>query len=173
MLGIPCLKGVCLCFVILLGDQQADDWGRGRVRSFLRPPFMCAYGWVSSNAGPSITTGPLDDTGPECLSKPRVTAVAKVGAGEEEMEVGGEQEGTVPAAVEAVGEDGPRGEPVVTAPVLWAEVGGCGEELTGVPADTATGVGGCRLETGSRGTFSMFSTSKSSSSVSGGVFSSL
>lgn len=21
-------------------DQQADDWGKGKVRSFLRPPFM-------------------------------------------------------------------------------------------------------------------------------------
>lgn len=23
-------------------NQQAEDWGRGMARSFLRPPFMCA-----------------------------------------------------------------------------------------------------------------------------------
>lgn len=32
-------------------NQQAEDCGRGMARSFLRPPFMCAYGGSSSRDG--------------------------------------------------------------------------------------------------------------------------
>lgn len=117
-------------------DQQADDWGSGSARSFLRPPFMCAYGCVSSKAGPSSNTGPLAAACPECLSRARPG---------EAVEEGGEVEGAGP---EASGVPGAMG----CAP--WEEAG-------------------ASVEVGSSGTFSMFSTSMSSSSVSGGLFSSL
>lgn len=83
-------------------DQQAEDWGSGKALSFLRPPFMCAYGCLSSKLARRTTTpGPFSALCPECLS------------------------------------------------VGW------------------------RVEEGSKGMLSMFSVSRSSSSVSGGLFSSL
>lgn len=82
--------------------QQAEDWGKGNARSFLRPPFMCAYGCLSSKFARRTTMpGPFSALCPECLSE------------------------------------------------------------------------GWRVEEGSKGMLSMFSVSKSSSSVSGGLFSSL
>lgn len=45
-------------------DQQAEDCGRGMVRSFLRPPFMCAYGGRSSRDGRIAMPDPVPSPGP-------------------------------------------------------------------------------------------------------------
>lgn len=42
-----------------LSYQQAEDCGRGIARSFLRPPFMCAYGGSSSRDGRIVTPAPV------------------------------------------------------------------------------------------------------------------
>lgn len=52
--------------------QQAEDCGRGMARSFLRPPFMCAYGGSSSRddrmlepdpaAGPALAGRPVPES---------------------------------------------------------------------------------------------------------------
>lgn len=50
--------------------QQADDCGSGSARSFLRPPFMCAYGCVlskcESKAGDAVEEqGDVEGVGTE------------------------------------------------------------------------------------------------------------
>lgn len=45
----------------LLPNQQADDCGRDIARSFLRAPFMCAYGGRSSREGRAVTPDPAPD----------------------------------------------------------------------------------------------------------------
>lgn len=46
----------------LLSNQQADDCGRDIARSFLRAPFMCAYGGRSSREGRAVTPDPAPDS---------------------------------------------------------------------------------------------------------------
>ena len=159
-----------------MGYQQAEDWGSGSVRSFLRPPFMCAYGCSSSKAGRSRAAGPLAAGAacPECLSAG--------GPGDAEAD---DPPAPVPAAeedeAEVAGDAGPPSSGV-PGPCSGASSWEVAEEAVAAggvavaPADAAEGVGtavGRWLDTGSRGMFSMFSTSMSSSSVSGGLFSSL
>ena len=43
---------------VCLSHQQADDCGRGMALSFLRPPFMCAYGGRSSRDGRIVAPAP-------------------------------------------------------------------------------------------------------------------
>lgn len=93
---------VRICKTLVPKGQQAEDCGKGKARSFLRPPFICAYGCLSSKLARRATMpGPFSALCPECLSE------------------------------------------------------------------------GWRVEEGSKGMLSMFSVSRSSSSVSGGLFSSL
>lgn len=47
-----------------LHHQQAEDCGRGMARSFLRPPFMCAYGGNSSRDGRIVTPVPVPSPEP-------------------------------------------------------------------------------------------------------------
>lgn len=51
-----------------LPDQHADDCGRGMARSFLRPPFMCAYDGSSSRVGRIVTPEPV--ACPELAGRP-------------------------------------------------------------------------------------------------------
>lgn len=53
---------------VRLHHQQAEDCGRGMARSFLRPPFMCAYGGNSSRDGRIVTPAPVPS--PEPAARP-------------------------------------------------------------------------------------------------------
>lgn len=100
---------------------------------------------MSSKFGRSTTTGPFAEICPECLSK--------AGPGD--------------AGLCDEGEEGPS-KGVLG---LCCPVGGVVPPTQ--PNGAAEDDGGWRVDVGSRGMFFMFSTSMSSSSVSGGLFSSL
>lgn len=51
-------------------NQQAEDCGRGMARSFLRPPFMCAYGGRSSRDGRIATLEPVPSPAPAACPAP-------------------------------------------------------------------------------------------------------
>lgn len=109
---------------------------------------------MSSKLGCSTTTGPLADTCPECLSKawPGDAKAEATGPGEE-------------------GDTGPSNG--VLGPCMGDNCCVGGGVPPAHPDEGATAAEGCLVDAGSNGMFSMFSTSMSSSSVSGGLLSSL
>lgn len=60
----------CAVWWVSPSDQQAEDCGRGMARSFLRPPFMCAYGGSSSRDGRTGTPEPVPSPGPAARPAP-------------------------------------------------------------------------------------------------------
>lgn len=126
-------SGVCLS-----ADQQAEDCGRGMARSFLRPPFMCAYGGSSSRDCRIVTPEPVASPDPAARPAPDSPLAACWLEGCLSM-----------AAVDVQGEEGELGA---------SEGAGGASELG--EGGVCSGTGACCVwveEGGSKGTSSMLS----------------
>lgn len=140
---------------VSLSNQQAEDCGRGMARSFLRPPFMCAYGGSSSRDGRTATPEPVPSPDPAAWPAPDSPLAACWPEGCLSM-----------AAVDVQGEEGELGA---------SEGAGGASELGEGGVCWGTGVCcGCVEEGGSRGTSSMLSIlSRWSGGASAGLLSAL